>query len=117
MSTIFHIATRSDWESAVATGDYRVSTLDRTLAEVGFIHCSTAAQVQRVADRYYRGVPELLLLIIKTDRITSPVQLDQVGAEMYPHIYGPLNLDAVAQVAPLAADSAGRVVIPELPGG
>jgi uncharacterized protein (DUF952 family) len=47
MSRIFHIAMKQDWDAALAAGDYRVSTLGRTLAKVGFIHCSTASQVEK----------------------------------------------------------------------
>jgi uncharacterized protein (DUF952 family) len=115
MPLIFHIARRADWDAALAAGDYRVSTLGRTLAEVGFIHASTAAQAQAVADRYYRGVSDLALLTIETERLTSPLRLDRVGAEEYPHIYGPLNLDAVVEVTPLAQDADSRFILPSQP--
>ena len=116
LSIIFHITTRSDWDAAVVTGDYRVSTLGKTLAEVGFIHCSTSAQVQGVADRVYRGRANLVLLSIEIGRLSSPVRFDPVGNETYPHIYGPLNLDAVVQVTSLVADSDGRIQVPRVSG-
>ena len=115
MNRIFHIATQQDWDAAIEAGDYRVSTLGRTLAEVGFIHCSTAAQVQAVADRYYRGLTDLLLLTIETARLSSRMQLDPVGRETYPHIYGPLNLDAVVEITPLVTGADGAIEVPELP--
>lgn len=111
VSHILHIAIRSDWDAAIVAGDYRVSTLGKTLAEVGFIHCSTAAQVQGVAERYYRGLADLVLLTIEIGRLSSPMRFDPVGHETYPHIYGPLNLDAVVAVTPLVMDSDGRVQI------
>jgi glutathione S-transferase len=114
MNHIFHIATQQDWDAAIEAGDYRVSTLRRTLAEVGFIHCSTAAQVQTVADRYYRGLMDLLLLTVETARLSSRMQLDPVGQEMYPHIYGPLNLDAVVDVTPLVTAPDGAIKVPDL---
>jgi glutathione S-transferase len=114
VSRIFHIATRQDWEAAVADGDYRVSTLGKTLAEVGFIHCSTAIQAQNVADRYYRGLTDLLLLTIDTERLSARVRLDQVGKETYPHIYGPLNLDAVVEITALATGPFGAIEVPDL---
>jgi uncharacterized protein (DUF952 family) len=112
LSLIFHIATGSDWDAAVEAGDYRVSTLGKTIAEVGFIHCSTAVQIQGVADRYYRGLANLVLLTIEADRLSSPLRFDPAGSETYPHIYGPLNLDAVIQLTPLVIDADGRVRIP-----
>src|SRR5262245_4460865 len=114
MTLIFHIARRSDWDAAVAAGDYRISTLGQTLAEVGFIHASTVAQVQKVADRYYRGLLDLVLLTIEMERISSPVQWDPVGDETYPHIYGPLNLDAVIRTTTLELAPDGNHEIPDL---
>jgi len=116
MSRIFHIAIRKDWTAAVEDGDYRVSTLGRSLDEVGFIHCSTDRQVQRVAETFYRGLADLVLITLETDRIGSPVRLDPVGNEQYPHIYGPLNVDAAIRVTPLATGPDGKIEIPSLQG-
>jgi uncharacterized protein (DUF952 family) len=109
MSHIFHIATITDWDAARAAGDYRVSTLGQTLADVGFIHCSTAAQVQKVADRFYCGVEHLVLLTIETERLSALVRFDPIGSDSYPHIYGPLNLDAVIDVTPLVTEGGRNV--------
>ena len=100
---IFHLATEDAWTSAVAAGTYTVSTLGMDLSEVGFIHCSRAEQVAGVHERFYRHVDDpLLLLTIDTDRLTSPWQLDPVDGEpsTFPHIYGPLNADAVVSAEP-----------------
>jgi glutathione S-transferase len=100
---IFHLATEDAWASAVATGTYTVSTLGLDLAEVGFIHCSQADQVAGVHERFYRDVTDpLRLLTIDTDLLTSRWQLDPVQGEPqpFPHIYGPLNLDAVVSAEP-----------------
>lgn len=100
---IFHLATEEAWTSAVAAGTYTVSTLGLDLADVGFIHCSQAEQVAGVHERFYRDLDDaLLLLTIDTDRLTSPWQLDPVDGEPlpFPHIYGPLNVDAVVSAEP-----------------
>ena len=100
---IFHLATEGAWTSAVSAGNYTVSTLGLDLAEVGFIHCSQAEQVAAVHERFYRDVDQtLLLLTIDTDRLTSRWQLDPVDGEPlpFPHIYGPLNIDAVVSAEP-----------------
>src|ERR1700761_8303577 len=97
---IYHIATRADWERALADGEYTRSSVDSTLAEEGFIHASQASQVTRTANKFYRGVPgELVLLVIDTDRVGPEVRYEAVpGAELpFPHIYGPLNPDAVVE--------------------
>jgi uncharacterized protein (DUF952 family) len=106
---IFHVATRSDWEAARASGSYTTSTLGRTLAEEGFIHASHVDQWQGVRERFYAGVTEpLLLLVIETELLTSPV-VEEVPAdatESFPHVYGPINASAVVQTIPLGDDPA-----------
>jgi uncharacterized protein (DUF952 family) len=101
---IFHLALRSDWEAARASGSYTTSTLGRTLAEEGFIHASRGDQWQGVRDRFYADVTEpLVLLVVETARLTSPVveEVPEGATEAFPHIYGPLNVDAVVQAVPL----------------
>ena len=55
-----------------------------------------------VAGAYYRGVPDLVLLVIDTERVRPELRYEQVPGQPdpYPHIYGPLNLDAVVETAP-----------------
>lgn len=106
---IFHLATEPAWTDAVAAGTYTVSTLGLDLSEVGFIHCSQAEQVVGVHERFYRDLPgPLRLLTIDTDLLTSPWQLDPVEGEAlpFPHIYGPLNVDAVVSAEPFRASAA-----------
>lgn len=102
MTFIYHIAAAADWERAVRDGQYTMSTRGLTLAEQGFIHASTAGQVAPVANAFYRGVPDLLLLVIDTDRVIPEIRYEPVPgqADPYPHIYGPLNVDAVTETRP-----------------
>jgi uncharacterized protein (DUF952 family) len=107
---IYHIATRADWDRARADGEYTRSTADKTLAEEGFIHASQAAQVARTANRFYREVPgDLVLLVIDPGLLRAEVRYEDVpGAELpFPHIYGPLNVDAVVAARPFAAGPDG----------
>jgi uncharacterized protein (DUF952 family) len=102
---IFHIALASEWADAQRTGRYTTSTLGRNLDEEGFIHASRADQWQGVQRAFYADVSEpLVLLEIDTDRLTSPVVQEQPAEgveETFPHVYGPINADAVVNVAPL----------------
>jgi uncharacterized protein (DUF952 family) len=110
VSRIYHIATRADWERARRAGEYTTSTIGRTLAEEGFIHASGPGQVTGVANRYYRGLrDELLLLVIDPERVLAEIRYEDVpgAAAPYPHIYGPLNADAVVAVRPLPAGPDG----------
>ena len=102
---IFHIAEREAWDAAVAAGEYTVSTRGRSLAEQGFIHMSTRVQVDGVAGRFYAGVDDLVLLHVDESRLTAPLQYDAVPGtvDSFPHLYGPLNVDAVVAVEPFAA--------------
>jgi uncharacterized protein (DUF952 family) len=107
---IYHIAAAADWDRARRDGRYTMSTRGRTLAEEGFIHASTAAQVAPVANAFYQGVPDLLLLVIDSERVGPELRHELVPgqAEPYPHIYGPLNLDAVVETRPFAPGPDGR---------
>jgi uncharacterized protein (DUF952 family) len=104
VSLIYHIATSADWERARRDGEYSTSTIGRTLADEGFLHASHGSQVTDVANRYYRGVADgLLVLVIDPDRVRARIRYEYVpGADLpYPHIYGPLNTDAVLDARPL----------------
>jgi uncharacterized protein (DUF952 family) len=106
---IYHIATRSDWERAVRDGSYTISTRGRTLEQQGFIHCSDAGQVADVANLVYRGMNDLVLLVVDANRVRAAVRYDDVPGSLtpFPHIYGPLNTDAVVGVEPFAPGSDG----------
>jgi uncharacterized protein (DUF952 family) len=115
---IYHIALAADWANALRDGAYTTSTRGMSLAEQGFIHASTERQVAFVANSYYKGLPGLLLLVIDTARLTASLRYDDVPGsdEPFPHIYGPLNPDAVIDTVPLEAGSDGTFTFP-LAGG
>ena len=98
---ILHITSESSWGQAVAEGEYRGDTL----ATQGFIHFCTTEQMAGVQDRYYRGQTGLLVLRIDPGRLSSPLKWETLpgSGEKFPHLYGPLNLDAVVETAPLEA--------------
>jgi uncharacterized protein (DUF952 family) len=111
---IYHIATADDWQQAVRDGEYTTSTIGRTLAEEGFLHASSAGQVNWVANTFYRDVTgDLVLLVIDTTLLASPLRYEDVPGwdEPFPHVYGPLNPDAVTEAVPLRAGPDGTYVI------
>ena len=115
MPTIYHIASASDWHAArAANAAYTVSTRGRSLAEVGFIHASDAAQVAPVANAFYAGDEGLVVLAIDTAHLTSELKYEPVpGSDApFPHIYGPLDLDAVTAVLPLSTGPDGTFRFP-----
>jgi uncharacterized protein (DUF952 family) len=110
MALIYHITAASDWAQARRDGAYQLSTLGRSLADEGFIHASTAPQVAPVANAFYQDVTDhLLVLFIDTDKVQPEIRYEQVpgSADPFPHIYGPLNTDAVIQAVPLERDVSG----------
>ena len=107
---IFHIATARDWRAAQRMGSYTTSTRGRTLAEEGFIHASRGDQWQGVRQRFYADAAEPLAAPGHRHRSTD-VAPGRGGrarcAETFPHIYGPLNTDAVVNTVPLDDRSTG----------
>ncbi|HSS09337.1 MAG TPA: DUF952 domain-containing protein [Acidimicrobiales bacterium] len=103
MPKIFHIAREADWQAALTGGTYRISTVGRSLEDEGFIHCSQRHQVAGVANAFYRGRADLVLLVIDTDLVAPDIRYEASdgGTERFPHIYGPLNVESVVAVEPL----------------
>jgi uncharacterized protein (DUF952 family) len=113
IAPIYHIAEATGWAEAQEGGLYRRSTLGRTVEEEGFIHCSYWNQLDTVANAFYAGHENLLLLVIDPARVASELRDEAVdGDERFPHIYGPLNLDAVTEVRPFASPEDGRLAVP-----
>ena len=104
---VFHVALAADWKAAQEAGDYRVSSLGRTLAEEGFLHASFAHQWPGVLSAYYAEVQDpLVLLEIDPDLLDVPLVVEapagaEPGADEFPHVYGPLPVAAVVAVRPL----------------
>jgi uncharacterized protein (DUF952 family)/uncharacterized damage-inducible protein DinB len=102
---LHHLALVEDWEGAIASGGpYRVSTIGRSLDQVGYIHLSFADQVAATARRHYAGREDVLVLEIEPRRLHSEVRLEPAdgSSERFPHLYGPLPLDSVVSVRPLS---------------
>ena len=93
---IYHITSIPEWEEAKQKGFYEAPSLHTE----GFIHCSEADQVKGVLERYYAGKNNLLKLVIDTEKLSAPLKYELAPSvnENFPHIYGPINLDAVVQV-------------------
>jgi uncharacterized protein (DUF952 family) len=104
---------RSEWQEAVHRGTYEPASL----GSEGFIHCSTAMQTLDTANRFFEGRQDLVLLSIDPERLAAACRWetplnsgDERRGELFPHVYGPLNLNAVIQVVdfPCEADQSFR---------
>lgn len=104
---IYHITQRTDWEKARLAGQYTAPSL----LQEGFIHASTGEQVAGTANLFFRGQAGLVLLVIETDRLKPEVRFDAVQThgpeQFFPHIYGPINLDAVVNVLDFSSNPDG----------
>ena len=103
---LYHLALRQEWQAARADGVYRRSTRGLALESVGFIHLSSAHQVPATASRFYADLPAgaVLLLTIDPQRLAAAgleVRFELAdGGEPFPHLYGPLPLEAVLRAEP-----------------
>jgi uncharacterized protein (DUF952 family) len=116
MRVIYHLVPRPVWELAPA-GPY----IDPSLAAEGFIHCSTAAQVARVANLFFADQPELLVLYLDAARLGDTLRDEPAAAvgdnnpfagETFPHVYGPLDRAAILAVQPLTRGPDGGWTFP-----
>lgn len=110
---IFHITPYDSWASAQIDGIYRGDTLESE----GFIHTSTLQQIVRTANKFYHARSGLVLLCIDPLRVQPSIRWEAPGPdvhEVFPHIYGPLNLDAVVKVIPYEPRPDGLFDPPDL---
>lgn len=112
---IFHILKKDQWQQAVRRGVYEPASL-RT---EGFIHCSTREQTPGTAQRFFSGQTDLVLLRIDPRRLTAGVRFeapadprDERARELFPHVHGPINLQAVIDAIDFPCDDAGVFRLP-----
>ncbi|OKH29281.1 DUF952 domain-containing protein [Chroogloeocystis siderophila] len=109
MNIILHITQRAQWEAAQKFQIYRGDTLESE----GFIHCSTPQQVINVANTFFENQQGLVLLCIDSDKVHAEIRYEGIQEdELFPHIYGALNLDAVFQVIDFKPHEDGSFAFP-----
>ncbi len=110
VSVIYKICPAALWRDAEREGIFRGSEVDR---RDGFIHFSTAAQVQETAAKHFAGAHDLLLVFVDTARLGDRLRWEPSrGGALFPHLYGPLDLEAVVHVTPLPLGANGHEVPP-----
>lgn len=93
---IAHLCPAADWQAAQSAGVYRGDTL----ASQGFIHFSGPGQVLDVANTFYAGREDLVVLWVDPARLQAELRWEFSDGQLFPHLYGPLNLDAVSSAPP-----------------
>ena len=107
---VLHICKREAWEQALAKGVYET----RTLEHDGFIHLSYPHQVVSVANFLYRNQRDLLLLCVDPKKVHAEIKVERLGTtEPFPHLYGPLNVEAVVGVLEFPPSKEGTFVLPD----
>ncbi len=111
MATIYKIAPKDLWDTAVAAGVFSGSPVD--IAD-GYIHFSTAAQVQETAEKHFAGEGNLVLAAFD-DLSVGDVRYEPArGGELFPHLYGSLDPANALWVKPLPLDENGLHVFPAI---
>jgi len=110
--TIYKICHASLWQAAERAGEFAGAPVD--LAD-GYIHFSTADQVEETAAKHFAGRHDLVLVAIDPDALGPALKWEPSrGAALFPHLYGKLPLTAVRSTKPLPLGPHGRHVFPEL---
>jgi uncharacterized protein (DUF952 family)/GNAT superfamily N-acetyltransferase len=115
---ILHLLSRKSWIEAQEVGQL----IAQSVAIEGFAHCSTEHQMVDVANKYYRGTRDMVLLNIDPDKLTSPLKFEPPAhldgspalphEPLFPHIYGPINLGAVSEVIDFPCNEEGLFTSP-----
>ncbi len=115
---ILHLTTRDNWRSSQQQGFVTAESL----ATDGFIHCSTEEQMLGVANKYYSGSSDMVLLLIDLKKLTAPIKweppahIDGSPAKsldpLFPHIYGTINIGAVSRAIDFPCDETGQFAMP-----
>ncbi len=119
MTLIYHLTTRDAALSARQTGEYRTASL----AKDGFIHLSQRHQVLGVANAFYAGQTDLVILVVETTHLKAELKYEAPvhptvsdfapsPENRFPHLYGPLNFDAVVRVVDLPISVDGTFKMP-----
>jgi uncharacterized protein (DUF952 family) len=110
--TIYHLTPTAYFNAFAPDQDY----VPKPFAKEGFIHCTRGADLLAyVANNYYRGEPgDFVMLVIDVGALKSPLKYEALGSALipFPHIYGPLNRDAIVEVINMPRAADGRFLVP-----
>jgi uncharacterized protein (DUF952 family) len=108
---IYKICPASAWREAERQGVFRGSAAD---VSDGFIHFSTASQVEETARKHFAGQTGLFLIAVDADALGDALRWERSrNDDLFPHLYGELDLGAVRGIYTMRARSDGSHDIPE----
>src|SRR3546814_20515103 len=94
---VFHITTAEGWARAQSAGEVAPASL----ADEGFVHCSTDDQLTGTIERHFPGATDLVVLRLRRDLLDPEPRWEDSGHGTSPHLYRPLTPAEVAQPTPL----------------
>jgi uncharacterized protein (DUF952 family) len=111
MKYVYHITKSDDWLNAKVLGIYE----NQSLKTQGFIHCAVKEQVVEIASQIFSTDDDLILLKINEERTKYAVVYENLdnGSDLYPHIYGPIEMDTVEAALKLKKNTNGAFYFPD----
>ncbi|MFI9380985.1 DUF952 domain-containing protein [Kutzneria sp. NPDC052558] len=111
---ILHICSRDEWDAAEQEGALVPASLD----EVGFVHCSDFGTVSIPANAVFAGRDDLLLLVVDPAALDAPVRWEpgvppHPAGIWFPHVYGPINVEAVVAAVEFTQSDEGGFHLPK----
>lgn len=106
---IFHLVPDEEWQATSGAEAYSPPSLSKE----GFIHFSEQRQLLRSAEKYFKGRDDLLIICVDASKLQAELRFDPVEQDRFPHLYGPLNFDAVEAVVAFARGADGKFLLPD----
>ena len=100
---IYHIATQNEWDDHASAATYAPLAHEKD----GFIHCCDLHQLEPVANQYFPGRDDLVVLELVPTKLEPETRFEQSGEEKFPHVYGPINKDAINRVTRVRCNANG----------
>lgn len=117
MSLLLHITTPAAWEKTQGQDEYTAPSLESE----GFIHCSAIEQLVDTANIHFQGQSPLVVLVIDTTLVEAPIRYEEpLGSSTrnpnlrFPHVYGPIPVNAVVECVDMTLDESGNFQMPAL---
>jgi len=108
-SMIYHLALKKSWKKQLKEGYYKPDSLHKQ----GFIHASSWKQIRATYNRHFSRPNQLLIIVIDPLKVNSEIkyEISSEGDQLYPHIFGPLNQNAISKIETVRLDSEGNLII------
>ncbi|MEM9940582.1 MAG: DUF952 domain-containing protein [Planctomycetota bacterium] len=98
---IFKVVNKKEWMVAENRGQFQGSEVD---LRDGYIHFSTLQQLRETVDRHFHQVQDLLLVAVDPNHLSDLRWEPSRGGQLFPHLYGVLDVNAVLRVDDLPLD-------------